>query len=69
MNENDLKILISVYQQKSSELFAQNIAQEARIIHSNQLIEALTNKVNEQKEEIEKLKQRASKRKVDNEDI
>ena len=56
MTENDYKNFIAVYQQKSSDLFNQTIALEARLMSSNQLIEMLTNKVNEQKDEIEKLK-------------
>jgi len=55
MTENDYKNFIAIYQQKSSDLFNQVIALEARLMSSNQLIEALTNKVNEQKEEIGKL--------------
>jgi len=42
MTENDYKNFIAVYQQKSSDLFNQTIALEARLLSSNQLIEALT---------------------------
>jgi len=68
MTENDYKNFIAVYQQKSSDLFSQVVALEARLIGANQLIEALTNKVNEQKEEIEKLKAKNTRKttKTDN---
>ena len=68
MTENDYKNFIAVYQQKSSDLFSQVVALEARLLSSNQLIEALTNKVNEQKEEIEKLKAKNTRKttKTDN---
>ena len=68
MTENDYKNFIAVYQQKSSDLFSQVVALEARLIGTNQLIEALTNRVNEQKEEIEKLKAKNTRKttKTDN---
>jgi len=68
MTENDYKNFIAVYQQKSSDLFNQIIALEARSMSSNQIIEALTNKVNEQKDEIEKLKAKNTRKptKTDN---
>jgi hypothetical protein len=47
MTEQDLKNLLGVYQQKTHELFSQNIALEAKIATLSSLIEALTNKVNE----------------------
>lgn len=56
MTEQDLKNMISVYQQKSFELFNQVIALESKLAQSNQLLEALTNKVKELTEENEKLK-------------
>jgi len=68
MTENDYKNFIGVYQQKSYDLFNQNIALEAKVISSNQMIEALTKKINEQKEEIEKLKAKNTRKttKTDN---
>lgn len=68
MTENDYKNFITVYQQKSSDFFAQIVALEARLISSNQLIEALSTKVNEQKDEIESLKTKNSRKttKTDN---
>ena len=61
MSEQELKVLLSTYQQKSFELFNQVIALESRLTTSNQLIEALTNKVNELNEENEKLKVKVKK--------
>lgn len=51
MSEQELKNIISVYQQKTNELMAQNVVLEAKLTTSNQLIEALTNKVNELNEQ------------------
>lgn len=56
MSEQELKVLLSTYQQKSFDLFNQVIALESRLSTSNQLIEGLTNKVNQLNEENEKLK-------------
>ena len=47
MTEQELKNIISVYQQKTNDLMAQNVILEAKLTTSNQLIEALTNKVHE----------------------
>ena len=47
MNEQELKTIISVYQQKTNDLMAQNVVLEAKLTNSNQLIEALTNRINE----------------------
>ena len=68
MTENDYKNFIAVYQQKSSDFFAQIVALEARLMSSNQLIEALTSKVNEQNAEIEKLEAKNTRKttKTDN---
>lgn len=51
MNEQELKTIISIYQQKCNDLMAQNVVLEAKLANSNQLIEALTNKVNELNEQ------------------
>jgi regulator of replication initiation timing len=61
MSEQELKVMLSTYQQKSFELFNQVVALEARLSTSNNLIEALTNKVNELNEENEKLKTKAKR--------
>jgi CII-binding regulator of phage lambda lysogenization HflD len=52
MNEQELKSIISVYQQKTNDLMAQNVVLEAKLSNSNQLIEALTNKINELNEKL-----------------
>jgi CII-binding regulator of phage lambda lysogenization HflD len=62
MNEQEIKNLLSVYQQKVSELTTQTIALEARLINSNQLVEALNKKINELNAENEKLNSSKLKR-------
>ena len=54
MNEQDYKNLILAYQNKSYDLFSQVVALEAKLSTSNQLVEALTAKVNELKSDLEK---------------
>ena len=56
MNEQDLKYLIASYQQKSFDLFSQSVANDAKIRQLSELVDALTKKVNEQQEELDKLK-------------
>ena len=55
MNEQDLKYLIASYQQKSFDLFSQYVANDAKIRQLSELVDALTKKVNEQQEELDKL--------------
>jgi chromosome segregation ATPase len=62
MNEQEIKNLFSVYQQKVSELTTQTVALEAKLMNSNQLIEALNKKVTELSAENEKLNSSKSKR-------
>jgi len=62
MNEQEIKNLLTIYQQKVSDLTTQTIALEARLMNSNQLIEALNKKVNELNAENEKLNLSKSKR-------
>jgi chromosome segregation ATPase len=62
MNEQEIKNLLAIYQQKVSDLTAQTIALEARLMNSNQLIEALTKKVNELSAENEKLNSSKTKK-------
>ena len=62
MNEQEIKNLLSVYQQKVNDFTAQVIALEARIMNSNQVIELLTKKVNELNEENQKLRSLKSKK-------
>jgi uncharacterized coiled-coil protein SlyX len=67
MNETDYRSLILVYQQKSSDLFSQTVALEAKVMVANQTIEALKKKVAEQEDELSKLKTRKkSTQKTDN---
>jgi chromosome segregation ATPase len=62
MNEQEIKNLLTIYQQKVSDLTAQTIALEARLMNSNQLIEALTKKVNELSVENDKLNSSKTKK-------
>ena len=55
MTEQELKNLIGIYQQKTTDLMSQCVALEAKLMHSNQIIELLTNRVNELKEENQKI--------------
>ena len=55
MNEQDFKYLIASYQQKSFDLFSQSVANDAKIRQLSELVDALTKKVNEQQEELDKL--------------
>ena len=61
MNEQDLKYLISSYQQKSFDLFSQSVANEAKIRQLNELVEALTKQINDQNTELEKLRMKVKK--------
>jgi regulator of replication initiation timing len=68
MNEQEIKNLLSVYQQKVSDLLTQNIALESRILNLSQLVEPLTNKINELTEENQKLKLSKSRKTSTKED-
>jgi hypothetical protein len=46
ISEEDYKTLISIYQQKTFELFNQNIALEAKTATLNKLVEQLTDNIN-----------------------
>ena len=61
MTENDLKAVLAKYQQKSFDLFSQVVALEARVSSSNQLIESLSNKINDLTIELESLKAKNKK--------
>ena len=54
MNE-DYKYLLASYQSTSSDLFTQSVATNAKIRQLTDLVNALTEKVQEQEKEIEKL--------------
>jgi hypothetical protein len=56
MTEQDLKYLISSYQQKSFDLLTQSIANDAKVKQLSEVVELLTTKVNQQNEELDKLK-------------
>lgn len=56
MTEQDLKYLISSYQQKSFDLLTQSIANDAKVKQLSEVVELLTTKVNQQNEELGKLK-------------
>lgn len=59
ISEEDYKTLITIYQQKTFELFNQNIALEAKTASLNKLVEQLTDNINK----ITKMSERTSKRK------
>lgn len=56
MNEQDYKYLIAAYQQRCFDMLPQLVSLDAKVRQLSDLVEALTNKVNELKEENEKLK-------------
>lgn len=56
MNEQDYKYLLAAYQQRCFDMLPQLISSDAKVRQLSDLVEALTNKVNELKEENEKLK-------------
>lgn len=56
MNEQDYKYLLASYQQRCFEMLSQLISSDAKVRQLSDLVEALTNKVNELKEENEKIK-------------
>lgn len=62
MNETDYKNLLTIYQQKSSDLFVQSIALESRILTLNQIIDSLSKKLNEVNAELEKVKASKSRK-------
>ncbi len=56
MNDQDYKYLLATYQQKTFDMLSQVISYDAKIRQLNDLVEALTLRVNDQNEEIERLK-------------
>ena len=60
MSEEDLKLVLSRYQQKAFEIFNKNIVLETQV-------ETLTSKVNSLTTEIEKLKNVKTRKKVEEE--
>ena len=55
MTEQDLKYLIASYQTKSAELFTQSVATDVKIRQLTDTITQLSERINAQQEEIEKL--------------
>ena len=62
MTETDLKYLIAAYQTKSADLFSQSVATDAKIRQLTDTIKKLSERINEQQEEIEKLSKTKSTR-------
>ena len=58
ISEEDYKTLITIYQQKTFELFNQNIALEAKTASLNKLVEQLTDNINK----ITKMSERSSRK-------
>jgi uncharacterized protein YlxW (UPF0749 family) len=56
MNEQDLKYMVSTYQQKSFDLLSQVIAAESKVRQLTDLVQAQSKQIQSQAEEIEKLK-------------
>ena len=56
MNEQDLKYMVSTYQQKSFDLLSQVIAAESKVRQLSDLVQAQSKQIQSQAEEIEKLK-------------
>jgi len=64
ISEEDYKTLISVYQQKTFDLFNQNIALEAKASSLNSLIKSLNSTIEEITEQKEKLTKKSSARRT-----
>lgn len=64
MNEQDLKYLISSYQRVSTDLLAKTVANDAKVQQLSDIVDALTKKVNDQKNEIDELQKSLDKQKI-----
>jgi len=64
MNEQDLKYLISSYQRASTDLLAKTVANDAKVQQLSDIVDALTKKVNDQKNEIDELQKSLDKQKT-----
>lgn len=64
MNEQDLKYLISSYQRVSTDLLAKTVANDAKVQQLSDIVDALTKKVNDQKNEIDELQKSLDKQKT-----
>jgi len=60
MNEQDLKYMVSTYQQKSFDLLSQVIAAESKVRQLTDLVQAQNKQIQSQVEEIGKLKSKDS---------
>tara|TARA_R100000234_G_scaffold39854_1_gene23843 strand:+ start:1093 stop:1311 length:219 start_codon:yes stop_codon:yes gene_type:complete len=72
MDENEYKMLISVYQKKTHDMLAQIIGLETRIMGLNHVVEKLSTKVNDQEKLLIQLKSKKRQPKnitVDSEDF
>tara|TARA_Y100001980_G_C14500408_1_gene276433 strand:- start:948 stop:1166 length:219 start_codon:yes stop_codon:yes gene_type:complete len=72
MDENEYKMLISVYQKKTHDMLAQIIGLETRIMGLNHVVEKLSTKVNDQEKLLSQLKSKKRQPKnitVDSEDF
>ena len=72
MDENEYKMLISVYQKKTHDMLAQIIGLETRIMGLNHVVEKLSAKVNDQEKLLIQLKSKKRQPKnitVDSEDF
>ena len=64
MTETDLKYLIASYQQRSADLFTQSVATDAKIRQLTDTITQLSERINAQQEEIERLSKSKTTRKT-----
>lgn len=60
MNDQDLRYMISAYQQKAFELFSQNVATEAKVRQLTDLVQSQNKQIQSQAEEIQKLNSKES---------
>ena len=72
MDENEYKMIMSVYQKKTHDMLAQIIGLETRIMGLNHVVEKLSTKVNDQEKLLIQLKSKKRQPKnitVDSEDF
>ena len=72
MDENEYKMIMSVYQKKTHDMLAQIIGLETRIMGLNHVVEKLSTKVNDQEKLLSQLKSKKRQPKnitVDSEDF
>jgi hypothetical protein len=60
MNEQDLKYMVSAYQQKSFDLISQLVATEAKVRHLTDLVQTQSKQIQSQADEIESFKLKES---------